>query len=219
MSQSELFSPAEIGAFTGVSVKAVYKLIEQRLPAGFVIRRKQRPLLTRWGALCVVLDREMPREVPVAIRRQVYAQVRGATPRAIKCKHGIMHYVVDVKAAADRMDADLAKYRNSMKLIVEDPSIQAGAATFKGTRILVHQITDLIAQGATEAELREDYPRLTREMMAAAAVYAKSHPRRVDHESRSGNAMSRSQHERSQGAVLDATALPHRRKPVGQPGA
>jgi hypothetical protein len=29
MSQSELFSPAEIGAFTGVSVKAVYKLIEQ----------------------------------------------------------------------------------------------------------------------------------------------------------------------------------------------
>ena len=51
MSQSELFSPAEIGAFTGVSVKAVYKLIEQRLPAGFVIRRKQRPLLTRWGAL------------------------------------------------------------------------------------------------------------------------------------------------------------------------
>ena len=59
-----------------------------------------------------------------------------------------------------------------------DPSIQAGAATFKGTRILVHQIADLIAQGATEAELREDYPRLTREMIAAAAVYAKSHPRR-----------------------------------------
>jgi uncharacterized protein (DUF433 family) len=179
MSQSELFSPAEIGAFTGVSVKAVYKLIEQRLPAGFVIRRKQRPLLTRWGALCVVIDREMPKEVPVAIRRQVYAQIGGITPsRAIKCKHGIMHYVVDVKAAADKMDADLAKYRNSMKLIVEDPSIQAGAATFKGTRILVHQITDLIAQGATEAELREDYPRLTREMIAAAAVYAKSHPRR-----------------------------------------
>ena len=179
MSQSELFSPAEIGAFTGVSVKAVYKLIEQRLPAGFVIRRKQRPLLTRWGALCVVIDREMPKEVPVAIRRQVYAQIGGITPsRAIKCKHGIMHYVVDVKAAADKMDADLAKYRNSMKLIVEDPSIQAGAATFKGTRILVHQIADLIAQGATEAELREDYPRLTREMIWEAAVYATSHPRR-----------------------------------------
>jgi uncharacterized protein (DUF433 family) len=178
MSQTELFSPAEIGAVTGVPVKAVYKLIEQRLPAGFVIRRKQRPLLTRWGALCVVIDREMPREVPVAIRRQVYAQIRGATQRAIKCKQGIMHYVVDVKSAAEKMDADLTRYRNAMKLIVEDPRIQAGAATFKGTRILAHQIADLIAQGATQAELREDYPRLTREMIAAAMAYAKSHPRR-----------------------------------------
>jgi uncharacterized protein (DUF433 family) len=179
MSNAELFSPAEIGAVTGVPVKAVYKLIEQRLPAGFVIRRHQRPLLTRWGALCVVIDREMPREVPVAVRRQVYAQIKGAQPsRAVKCKHGILHYVLDVKTAADRMDADLAKYRKAMKLIVEDPGIQAGAATFKGTRILVHQIADLISQGAGEAELREDYPRLTRGMIAAARIYAKSHPRR-----------------------------------------
>jgi uncharacterized protein (DUF433 family) len=65
-----------------------------------------------------------------------------------------------------------------MKLIVEDPSIQGGAATFKGTRILVHQIADLISHGATEAELREDYPRLTRAMITAAAVYSKAHPRR-----------------------------------------
>ena len=76
------------------------------------------------------------------------------------------------------MDASLAKYRKAMKLIVEDPEIQAGAATFRGTRILVHHVADLVSQGATEAELREDYPRLTREMIAAAAIYVKSHPRR-----------------------------------------
>jgi uncharacterized protein (DUF433 family) len=121
----------------------------------------------------------MPKDVPVAVRKQVYAQIKNSTrARAIKCKHGILQYVVDVKTAADKMDADLAKYRKAMKLIVEDPSIQAGAATFKGTRVLVHHVADLIAQGATDAELREDYPRLTREMIAAATVYAKSHPRR-----------------------------------------
>ena len=65
-----------------------------------------------------------------------------------------------------------------MALIVEDDTIQAGAATFRGTRILVHQIADLLAQGATEAELREDYPRLTPEMIAAAPIYARAHPRR-----------------------------------------
>jgi len=63
-------------------------------------------------------------------------------------------------------------------LIVEDKAVQGGAATFRGTRILVHQIADLLAQGADEAELREDYPRLTPAMLAAAPVYARAHPRR-----------------------------------------
>jgi uncharacterized protein (DUF433 family) len=62
--------------------------------------------------------------------------------------------------------------------VVEEPNVQAGAATFRGTRIIVQQIADLISEGATEAELREDYPRLTRAMIAAAPVYAKAHPRR-----------------------------------------
>jgi len=179
MFDNELFSPAEIGAVAGVPLRAVYKVIEQRLPADFVIRRNRQPLLTRWGAICVVIDREMPRDVPVAVRKQVYAQIkRSRRSQAIRSERGILNYVVDVKSAADRMDADLTKYRKAMKLIAEDPSIQAGAATFKGTRILVHHVADLICQGATEAELREDYPRLTREMIAAAMVYAKSHPRR-----------------------------------------
>ena len=64
-----------------------------------------------------------------------------------------------------------------MALIVEDEAIQGGAATFRGTRILAHQIADLLAQGADEAELREDYPRLTPAMLAAAPVYARAIPR------------------------------------------
>ena len=65
-----------------------------------------------------------------------------------------------------------------MNLIVEDESIQGGAATFRGTRILVHQIADLLTQGADEGELREDYPRLTSAMLAAAPIYTRAHPRR-----------------------------------------
>jgi uncharacterized protein (DUF433 family) len=180
MPGNELFSPAEIGAVAGVPVKSVYKVIEQRLPGGFVVRRKRRRLLTRQGAVCIVIDSKMPKDVPIAIRKRVYAQIKGVvgSSRLIKYKYGILHYVVDVKTAADKVEADLARYRKSMKLIVEDPSIQGGAATFKGTRILVHQIADLISHGATEAELREDYPRLTRAMITAATVYSKAHPRR-----------------------------------------
>jgi uncharacterized protein (DUF433 family) len=175
----ELFSPTEIGAVAGVPMRSIYKAIEHRLPAGFVVRRNRQRLLTRWGAICVLIDHQMPKHLPVAVRKEVYARIKGAKPpRAITCKHGILQYVVDVRSTANKMEADIARYRRAAKLIVEDPSIQAGAATFKGTRILVHQIADLVAQGATEAELREDYPRLTREMIASATIYAKSHPRR-----------------------------------------
>ena len=179
MSAIDLYSPAEVGAVAGVSTKFVYKAIEQRIPGSLVVRRKHQPFLTRWGAVCVLIDHEMPKNVPVTVRKQIYAEIRNAMPsREIKCKHGILSYVVVVTAAARKVDTNLAKYRKAAKLVVMDPNVQAGAATFKGTRILVHHIADLLAQGASQAELREDYPRLTREMIAAAKVYAKAHPRR-----------------------------------------
>jgi uncharacterized protein (DUF433 family) len=179
MPSNALFSAAEVGVVAGIPIKTVYKVMEQRLPPEFVIRRKRQRLLTRWGALCVVIDHEIPNDVPVAVRKEVFAQIKRATRSgAAKSQRGILNYVIDVRSAVNRMDADLARYRKAMKLIVENPRIQGGAATFRGTRILVQHIADVLSQGATQAELLADYPRLTREMIAAAVVYRKSHPTR-----------------------------------------
>jgi uncharacterized protein (DUF433 family) len=175
----ETYSPAEISAVTGASVRAVYKAMGERLPRGLSVQRDRQHYLTRWGAVCFVIDREMPKDVPVAVRRQLYTTILECqSPTRVQHDRGILSYVVDVKAVADRVDGDLARYRDAMSLIVEDEAIQGGAATFRGTRILVHQIADLLAQGADEVELREDYPRLTPAMLAAAPVYARAHPRR-----------------------------------------
>lgn len=170
----------ELGAVTGTPVKAVYKVAEERLPSGTLVQRGRERWLTRWGAVCFAIDRAMPRDVPVPVRRQLYADIlaRRSTGEPVQCERGILTYVVDVRAAAAQLDTALASYRNAMALITEDPTVQGGAATFRGTRILVHQVAALLAQGAPEAELREDYPRLTPEMIAAAPVYVQAHPRR-----------------------------------------
>lgn len=179
MSGAEAYSPAEISAVTGASVRAVYKAMSERLPRGLSVLLDRQQYLTRWGAVCFVIDREMPKDVPVAVRRQLYATILERQSDArVQHDRGILSYVVDVKAVADRVDQDLARYRDAMGLIVEDDAIQGGAATFRGTRILVHQIADLLAQGAEATELREDYPRLTPAMLAAAPIYARAHPRR-----------------------------------------
>ena len=179
MRSPETYSPAEISAVTGASVRAVYKAMDERLPRGLSVQRDRQQYLTRWGAVCFVIDREMPKDVPVAVRRHLYTTIleHQSTAR-VQHDRGILSYVVDVKAVADRVDGDLARYRDAMALIVEDAAIQGGAATFRGTRILVHQIADLLAQGVGQAELREDYPRLTPAMLAAAPVYARAHPKR-----------------------------------------
>jgi uncharacterized protein (DUF433 family) len=175
----DTYSPAEVSAVTGASVRAIYKAIGERLPSGLSVQQDRQHYLTRWGAVCFVIDQEMPKDVPVAVRRQLYTTIleRQSTAR-VQHDRGILSYVVDVKAVADRVDGDFARYRDAMGLIVEDEFIQGGAATFRGTRILVHQIADLLAQGADETELRADYPRLTPAMLAAAPIYARAHPRR-----------------------------------------
>lgn len=179
MRAPETYSPAEVSAVTGASVRAVYKAMGERLPPGLSVQRDRQHYLTRWGTVCFVIDREMPKDVPVAVRRQLYTTIleRQSTAR-VQHDRGILSYVVDVKAVADRVDGDFARYRDAMSLIVEDDAIQGGAATFRGTRILVHQIADLLAQGAVEEEFRIDYPRLTPAMLAAAQIYARAHPRR-----------------------------------------
>ena len=55
--------------------------------------------------------------------------------------------------------------------IVIDPSIMMGRPVVRGTRITVELILRKLAEGATEAELREDYPHLTTDDIRAAVAY------------------------------------------------
>jgi uncharacterized protein (DUF433 family) len=49
---------------------------------------------------------------------------------------------------------------------------------FRGMRVPVHMIAELVAQGSSPAELIEGYPRLTAEMIRLAPVYAAAYPLR-----------------------------------------
>lgn len=55
--------------------------------------------------------------------------------------------------------------------IVADAAILGGKPTVKGTRISVEFIIQRLAQGWTESELLENYPRLTAEHLQAVFAY------------------------------------------------
>lgn len=53
-----------------------------------------------------------------------------------------------------------------------DPNICFGKPCIKGTRIWVSLILDILANGATEAEILESYPHLEPDDIRAAIAYA-----------------------------------------------
>ena len=56
--------------------------------------------------------------------------------------------------------------------IVIDPKVMLGKPVIRGTRIPVELIVRKLGEGATEADLLDGYPALTREDVQAALAYA-----------------------------------------------
>ena len=56
--------------------------------------------------------------------------------------------------------------------IVSDPNVLVGKPTIRGTRLSVEFILERLADGWTEKQLLENYPRLTAEDIRAVFAYA-----------------------------------------------
>lgn len=59
-----------------------------------------------------------------------------------------------------------------MNRITVDPKILGGKPIIKGTRISVELILNLLASGAPEEEILEDYPHISKEDIKACLSYA-----------------------------------------------
>ena len=55
--------------------------------------------------------------------------------------------------------------------IISDKEILLGKPAIKGTRIAVEYIVGLLAQGWSEAQILENYPRLTKTSLQAVFLY------------------------------------------------
>lgn len=60
------------------------------------------------------------------------------------------------------------------KYIVADPNICHGKPTFKGTRVMVWQILEMLSAGDTERDILAAFPSLNKNHIKAALKYASS---------------------------------------------
>lgn len=59
-----------------------------------------------------------------------------------------------------------------LERITKDPEVVHGRPVVRGTRMRVADVLSLLASGASEAEILEDYPYLTADDIRACLAYA-----------------------------------------------
>jgi uncharacterized protein (DUF433 family) len=86
--------------------------------------------------------------------------------------------LIEIGTARRAVENQLKQLARIEEMVVSDPEIMRGTPVFKGTRIPVDLVADMLAQGATAKEILEGYPTLSKEKIAVAPLYMRAVPRR-----------------------------------------
>jgi len=174
------YTPAQAAAVTGLPLAAVHKAIDSRLirPRSARSGGNVRRLLTKEQLIYLQLEAEGLRLLPVGTRREIAESIRRSPKADVMAIGNGTVLFVEFKAARRKVEGQLKQLARIEEMAVSDPKIMLGTPVFKGTRIPVDLVSDMLAQGATAEEILEGYPTLSRERIEMAPLYMRAFPRR-----------------------------------------
>ena len=171
-----LFTPTEAAVLTGLSLKAVNNAIDKKTVSAVPGEEGGR-LLDARALVSLSIERRLSSGIATPeLRRKVFDALAEAPRNSVSLEGGLIK--IDLRQPRRELAASLRDLRRARRLVVSDPEILGGDPVFRGTRVPVHVIAELVAQGSRPAELIESYPRLTAEMIRLAPVYAAAYPLR-----------------------------------------
>ena len=171
-----LFTPTEAAVLTGLSLKAVNNAIDKKTISAVPGEEGGRLLDTR-ALMSLSIERRLSDRIATPeLRRKVFDALADAPRNVVSLEGGLLK--IDLREPRRALAASLRDLRRARRLVVSDPEILGGDPVFRGTRVPVHLIAELVVQGAKPAELIEGYPRLTAEMIRLTPVYAAAYPLR-----------------------------------------
>src|SRR5215469_12215012 len=174
------YTPAQAAAITGLPLAAVHKAIDSRLirprfaRSGATVRR----LLSKEQLIYLQLEAEGLRLLPVGTRREIAESIqRSPKIEKLPVANGTA-LLIEIGTARRAEESQVKQLARMEEMVVSDPEIMRGTPVFKGTRIPVDLVADMLAQGATPEEILEGYPTLSNEKIAIAPLYMRAFPRR-----------------------------------------
>jgi uncharacterized protein (DUF433 family) len=174
--QNDTYTPSQVSAVTGLPLPAVHKAIEHNLIRPKLVREGRR--LSRSQMLYLRMEAKGLRSLPLAERRQVARAIEQDSGIEAMCIAEGSVILVQFKSARKEVERGLRRLAEATRMVESDREIMRGAPVYRGTRIPVHAIADMLSQGAPIGEILEGYPALTREQVELAPMYVKAFPRR-----------------------------------------
>jgi len=178
--RNDAYTPSQVSAVTDLPLPAVHKAIEyklirpKRVREGHIVQR----LLSRSQAVYLRMEATGLRALPLALRRQVARAVEGDPGiNSMSLSEG-SSILIQCGRARKEVDTGLRRLAEAARMVESVPEVLRGAPVYKGTRIPVHAIADMLSQGATVEEILEGYPALRRDKVDLAPMYAKAFPLR-----------------------------------------
>ena len=177
-SDSPLFTPSEAAVLTRLSVKAVNNAIDKKTVPATSGRRAGHAtrLLDLRALMSLALERRLADRMVPGLRRELFEALTDAQRSTVSLEGGLIK--VDLREPRRELAAALRELRRARQLVVSDPEILGGEPVFRGTRVPVQAIASQLAEGESEAGLRQAYPRLTSEMVRLAPLYVAAYPSR-----------------------------------------
>jgi uncharacterized protein (DUF433 family) len=163
----------EAAFVVGIPAKTINREIDVKIITASGAERK----LRGFDLLYLAAIKDVRNQIGPALRksfRRAISDAAAAGRPEVKCHH----FVFDLDDLRKELVAGFEQLERTMEQHIEERGdVLGGEPVLKGTRIAVRHVADLVRQGATFEEIREDYD-LASEQIEAALVYDRTRPKR-----------------------------------------
>ncbi|MGQ0663757.1 MAG: DUF433 domain-containing protein [Pseudomonadota bacterium] len=177
------YSIKEAAALADLSERVIRNEIERGIiRVGRISRSRSAGLTLPEGAVFYFrLLKDVPVKLPCNERRDLFRLLASGGERA-----GVWRYergtlrrgilALDAKSVRVEFLRRLRAYDAGRKKVASDPNTLGGEPVFAGTRISVRHVGKLVGRGVPASDIKADFPTLTDDDIAFAALFARMKP-------------------------------------------
>ena len=143
-----LFTPTEAAVLTGLPLKAVNNAIDKKIISAVPGEEGGRLLDARALISLSIEHRLSDRLATPELRRRVFDALANAPRSTVSLEGGLIK--IDLREPRRALAVSLRALRRARRLVISDPEILGGDPVFRGTRVPVHRIAELVTQGCNQ---------------------------------------------------------------------